>query len=164
MFYICLALTIGISYVLIKHPHILGIKKEKVTDKVKPIIFVTVGVIIFGGSTGISYLGPGTTIGSPFERSAYTEKYYVEMFDYETDKLIGTYPAKIECDTYQEDYNDQTYSFREYRVDTIYSPTCEIWCDSDSLSLSDIEDNYKATVYDSAIGPFNVKITKSKVQ
>ena len=104
------------------------------------------------------------TIGSIIEKSDYTAKYYVEMYDDETERLIGTYPADIECSTYEEDYNDQTYSYREYRVDTIYTPKGEIWCDMDGVSLDDIEDGYKASVYDSDIGSFDVRITKSKVQ
>lgn len=164
MFYVCLALTIGVSYIIIKNPHIFGIKEEKITEKIKTIILIVAAIIFFGGSTAISYLGPGTTMGSPFERSAYTEKYYIEMYDPETDKLIGTYPAKIECDTFEEDYNDHTYRSREYWVDTIYAPNNQIWCDSDSISLGDIEEGNKIRVNDSNIGSFDVRITKSKVQ
>jgi hypothetical protein len=114
-------------------------------------------IFVFFLTSFVAYLynfGISTKIGSLFEKHSYTAQYYIEMYDRDTENLIGTYPADIACDTDETKY---------YSVDKIYTPKGEILCDSDLAYIDDIYKGKRISINDSSIGPFFVVITQSKV-
>jgi hypothetical protein len=69
-------------------------------------------------------------MGSLIEKNEYTAEYYVELYDNETDQLVGTYQAEI--------YHKDGY----YTIEKILKDGEFISCESEDVDYYDIKSGY----------------------
>lgn len=109
----------------------------------------------------MSTLFTNTQIGSLYEKSEYTEKYYIYLTYSKNDVKFYKLPADIysSVDTY-EDYNGSTHSVRNYYITKVYWPNGHIM----NFDYMEIEPEKQCSVYDFEGNDYYIELTTAKVQ